>query len=70
MLATPLEHTSPHPSTCKSSGMGLSPASAGFGKSDAEEGGRTSVREGQKAEERLAAATEGGFEPPLKALVY
>ena len=36
MLATPLEHTSPHPSTCKSSGMGLSPASAGFGKSDAE----------------------------------
>jgi hypothetical protein len=43
---------------------GNEPLSRGQGWHDKSKG------KGQKAEERLAVATEGVFEPPFKALVY
>ncbi|KAK8869531.1 hypothetical protein IAR55_000097 [Kwoniella newhampshirensis] len=70
------------PSAFSSNGTGPSPASVGFGRSDsvglsAERlrepfgSGKRSKGKGQKAEERLATATEADFdEAPFKALVY
>lgn len=56
------------PSNAASSGISPGSALSGEGahirKSGAKQG------KGQKAEERLAAATEGEFEPPFKSLVY
>ncbi len=68
--ANPFGHMT-SPSNCTSSGAGISPTSAGLGKGGGEKKGETRrIGKGQKAEERLAAATEGAFEPPFKALVY
>lgn len=57
------------PSQHGSSAYGPSPGSAVTGRSDEGRDGKR-IGKGQKAEERLAAATEGAFEPPFKALVY
>ncbi|WWD16207.1 hypothetical protein CI109_100633 [Kwoniella shandongensis] len=60
------------PSAFSSNGTGPSPASGGVGRSDSiRSDERRHMGKGQKAEERLATATEGDFdEAPFKALVY
>ncbi|WWD01078.1 hypothetical protein V866_008016 [Kwoniella sp. B9012] len=76
-------HNHQSPSGLSSNGAGPSPASAntvGTGVGSVSVGSADLLKEplvkkrkgkGQKAEERLAAATEGDFaEPPFKALVY